>query len=90
MKNRISRAKARLSIALLVLALAGLAVGYVVEGWIPTLVAVVFALAAIGSRFGKCPTCGKRVSPSPQWSQPGKYYCPYCGNRFAYDDEPEE
>ena len=90
MKKGISRAKARLSIVLLALTLAALIVGYFVDGIITTVVAAVFAIAAILCRIGKCPTCGKGASPMPQWSRPGKYHCPYCGTRFAYDDEEEE
>ena len=90
MKKRMSRAKARISIVLLALAVAALIAGYFVDGILTTVVAVVFVIAAILSRIGKCPTCGKSASPMPQWSEPGKYHCPYCGSRFAYDDEEQE
>ena len=47
MKKGISRAKARLSIVVLALTLAALIVGYFVDGIITTVVAAVFAIAAI-------------------------------------------
>lgn len=47
MKKGISRVKARLSIVLLVLTLAALIAGYFVDGIITTVVAGVFAIAAI-------------------------------------------
>ena len=90
MRKNLSRARAKLCIVLFAIGLALLIAGYFVDGWMPTILAVVFVVVAMVVRPWKCPTCGKRVSPSPQWSQPGKYHCPYCGKRFAYDDEPEE
>ncbi len=90
MRNRLSRTKARLSIVLFAVGVACLLTGYFVEGWLPTILGVVLAVVGMVVRPWKCPVCGKRVSPAPQWSQPGKYHCAYCGSRFAYDDEPEE
>lgn len=90
MRNRISRTRMRISIVLFVAGLALLLAGYFVEGWITTFPALVLVIAGMAVRPGTCPTCGKYGAPAPQWSQPGKYHCRYCGNRFAYDDEPEE
>ena len=90
MRNRLSRTRARLSIVLFAVGIVCLLTGYFVEGWLPTILGVALAAVGILVRPWKCPVCGKRVSPMPQWSQPGKYHCPYCGNRFSYDDEPEE
>ena len=89
MKGGISRKQTRLSIVLFVVGLAALGAGYFVNGWLPTAAGVVLIVAGLAVRPWKCPTCGKRVSPAPQWSQPGKYHCPFCGSRLAYDDEPE-
>lgn len=47
MDKRISRARARLTIVLLAVTLAALIVGYFAEGIITTVVAAVFAIAAI-------------------------------------------
>ena len=87
MKGRLSRTRARASIVLFAVGLALLLAGYFAEGWVPTILAVVFVIAGMAARPWKCPCCGRQISPMPQWSQPGKYHCPYCGNRFAYDDE---
>lgn len=90
MRNRISRLKARISIVLFVVGIAGLLVSMVSDGWTPTIVGVVCCMAAVFLRMGKCPTCGRQCSPLPQWSEPGKYHCAFCDARFAYDDEPDE
>ena len=90
MKHRISRTRMRIGIVLFVIGLALLLAGYLVNGWGATISALVFVVAGMAVKPGRCPICGKYGSPSPQWSQPGKYHCRYCGNRFAYDDEPEE
>lgn len=90
MRNRISRTRARISIVLFIVGLALLVVGYFVDGWITTIPALLLVIVGMVVRPWKCPTCGKYASPAPQWSQPGKYHCSYCGSRFAYDDEPEE
>lgn len=89
MKRGLSRIRTKASIVLFIAGLAALVAGYFVEGWLPTIVAVVLIVAGMAIRPWKCPTCGKRTSPAPQWSQPGKYHCPYCGSRLAYDDEAE-
>ena len=90
MRNRISRTRMRISVVLFVIGLALLLAGYVVDGWITTIPALVLVIAGMAIKPGKCPTCGKFGAPAPQWSEPGKYHCRYCGARFAYDDEPEE
>lgn len=90
MKHGISRIRMRLSILLFVIGLVLLLAGYFVEGWITTIPALVLVIAGLAVKPGKCPTCGKFYGPAPQWSQPGKYHCRYCGSRLAYDDEPEE
>lgn len=90
MKRGMSRARMRLSILLFVVGLALLLAGYFVEGWITTIPALVLVIAGLAVKPGKCPTCGKSCGPAPQWSQPGKYFCRFCGSRLAYDDEPEE
>lgn len=90
MKKKLSRTRAKLCIVLFGIGLALLIAGYFVNGWIPTILAVIAVVAALFVRPGKCLTCGKHITPAPQWSQPGKYHCPYCGSRFVYDDEEEE
>lgn len=90
MKRGMSRVRMRLSILLFVVGLALLLAGYFVEGWITTIPALVLVIAGLAVKPGKCPTCGKSCGPAPQWSQPGKYFCRFCGSRLAYDDEPEE
>lgn len=90
MGKKLSRIKARISIVLFAVGLAGLLGSMVTKGWVMTIVGVVFCMGAIFLRMGKCPTCGRQCSPMPQWSEPGKYHCTYCGSRFAYDDEPNE
>lgn len=82
-----SRIRARISIVLLVIGLAGLLAGMVKDGWLMTILGIVFCFATILLRPWGCPNCGKRISPTPQWSEPGKYHCPHCGSRLAYDDE---
>ena len=86
-KKGISRLRTRISIALMVLAAAAILLGAVRSGWTPTLVGVGLFVLAVIIRPWKCPTCGKMVTPKPQWSQPGQGTCPYCGSRLAYDDE---
>ena len=90
MRNYISRTRAKLCIVLFVIGLALLVAGYFVDGWLTTILALIAVVAALFVRPGRCPTCGKYCSPTPQWSQPGKYHCPYCGSRFVYDDEETE
>ena len=90
MRKNLSRTRARLCIVLFAIGVAFLIAGYFVDGWTPTVLAALAVLAALLVRPGVCPCCGKRVSPAPQWGQPGKYYCPYCKSRLAYDDEEEE
>ena len=90
MRGRLSRKRARATIVLFAVGLIALIASYVAEGWLPIVVAVITIFGGMMIRPGKCPTCGRRVNPMPQWSQPGKNTCPYCRNRLAYDDETEE
>jgi len=87
MKKGISRLRTRISIALLVIGVAGLLASMMREGWLMTGIGVALCIAAILLRPWGCPHCGKKIAPKPQWSEPGKYFCPYCGSRLAYDDE---
>ena len=88
-KKGISRLRTRLSIIFLVIGIIDLLVSMAREGWLMTVLGVAFCVAAILVRPWGCPSCGKKASPRPQWSEPGKYHCPYCGSRLAYDDEEE-
>ena len=90
MRRGLSRVKTRISIVLFVIGIALLVAGYFVQGWVTTIPALVLVVVGFFVRPSTCPTCGKYGAPAPQWSQPGKYHCRYCGSRFAYDDEPDE
>ena len=89
MKKGLSRLRTRISIVLIVVGVIGLLISMVREGWLMTILGVVFCVAAILIRPWGCPRCGRKVSAKPQWSEAGKYFCPYCGSRLAYDDEEE-
>lgn len=90
MRNRLSRMWARMSIMLFAAGVVCLLTGYFVEGWLPTILGVALVVVGMVVRPWKCPVCGKRVNPAPQWSQQGKYHCPYCKSRLAYDDEESD
>lgn len=90
MKKGISRTRMRLAVVLFLVGVVLLLSGEFVEGWSTVIPGVVLIIAGLCIRPGHCPTCGKYGAPAPQWSQPGKYHCRYCGSRFAYDDEPED
>ena len=85
-----SRVRAKISIILFAVGLIGLLAGMVKDGWLMTILGAVFCCAAILLRPLRCPSCGRKVSPLPQWSEPGKYHCPHCGSRLAYDDEENQ
>jgi len=87
MEVKLSRARARVSIILLAAALVLLFAALLSNKGLPAGLGVAAAAAAMLVRQWKCPNCGRRISPRPQWGQPGKYHCPCCGNRFVYDDE---
>ena len=91
MNRGLSRRRARISLVLFAVGLLGLLAGMVRDGWFTTGIGVVFCFGGILLRPSGCPGCGRKVSPLPQWSEAGKYHCPHCGSRLAYDDEkPEE
>lgn len=88
-RRGISRARARVSIVLMVLSVAAILVGAVRTGWWLTLAAAGLLVVSMLVKPWKCPTCGKSVSFTPQWSEPGKVQCPFCTSRLAYDDEED-
>ena len=88
MKRRLSRKKIRAMIALVGAGLTLFFVGYICQaGWLFWIgLAAIFA----GLCFVQpCPHCGRHPRYIPQWSERGKYYCSYCGERLSYDDEEE-
>ena len=89
MKKGLSRLRTRLSLGLTVLAAAGILAGAVRSGWTLTLTGGALLVLALLVRPRNCPTCGKKITLKPQWSEPGTGSCPYCGSRLAYDDEEE-
>lgn len=88
-KKGVSRLRTRLSIVFLAAGLLILLVSMTTEGWLMTILGIVFCVAAMLILPLGCPNCGKKIAPKPQWSEPGKYHCPYCGGRMFYDDEEE-
>ena len=90
MKKGISRLRTRLSIGLMVLAVAAILLGAMRSGWTPTLVGAVLLVLAALFKPWKCPSCGKRAPIKPRWSEPGETFCPYCHSRLAYDDEENQ
>ena len=48
-------------------------------------------LAILLARLGglRCKNCGKGLGPV-RWNPGKRYYCPYCGKPFIFDDEPDE
>ena len=87
----LKRKYARLSIVLDVLGIAILFIFRTSFGYAYDIVflcigtASIIAGMVISLIFVKCPSCGRRGTP-PQWSKSGTRYCPFCGERFIYDD----
>ena len=90
MKKGLSRTRMRLAVVLFLVGIVLLLSGEFVEGWFTMIPGLILIIVGFCVRPSTCPTCGKYGAPTPQWSQPGKYHCRYCGSRFAYDDEEEE
>lgn len=90
MKKGLSRTRMRLAVVLFLVGVVLLLSGEIVEGWYTMIPGLILIIVGFIIRPSTCPTCGKYGAPAPQWSQPGKYHCRYCGARFAYDDETDD
>lgn len=88
-QGRISRKQARISIVLVVVACALVLVGVIVDLKPCMLFEVILMVAALCLLPWRCPHCGRNFKSMPQWSTYGSYHCAHCGERTAYDDEPE-
>ena len=98
-KKRLRRLWARVSIVLIISGagciLLGLLLGRAVYQWKWTgglaILGIVLLVAAVivKETSMRCPHCGQRAA-LPSWNPGKRYYCPYCGKPFLFDDEPDE